>query len=175
MVIYSQLTGIGLSNYGLKKTLPKLIVTAVLANVSFLICSLAVDVSNIIGDSLRGVFESVEESVLAASDLDSVDISYASIYGALAGGSVLAIGGAAVAFSQGMIWMFIPTALGALVAAASGLITIALRQAVVVILIMIAPLAIVANILPNTEKWFTKWKDLLTRMLVFYPMFSLLF
>ena len=40
VVIYSQLTGIGISNYGLKKALPKLIIAAIMVNLSFLICSL---------------------------------------------------------------------------------------------------------------------------------------
>ena len=42
VVIYSQLTGWGITNYGIKKALPKLIVVAILVNLSFLICSLAV-------------------------------------------------------------------------------------------------------------------------------------
>ncbi|MDO5452006.1 MAG: hypothetical protein Q4F56_02870, partial [Candidatus Saccharibacteria bacterium] len=58
VVIYSQITGVGISNYGIKKALPKLIVVAILVNLSFLICAIAVDVSNIIGSSLRGVFDS---------------------------------------------------------------------------------------------------------------------
>lgn len=175
IVIYSQITGIGISNYGIKKSLPKLIVAAILVNLSFIICLLAVDASNIIGNSLRGLFNSVQETVLANNSIEVGAASYTGMYSAIAGGTALAIGGTAVAFETGAIWMLIPTALGALVAAVTGLITIALRQAVVVLLIMIAPLAMVANILPNTEKWFKKWKDLLTKMLVFYPMFSLLF
>ena len=175
IVVYSQITGIGISNYGIKKSLPKLIVAAILVNLSFIICLLAVDASNIIGNSLRGLFNSVQETVLANNSIEVGAASYTGMYSAIAGGTALAIGGAAIAFDAGAIWMLIPTALGALVAAVTGLITIALRQAVVVLLIMIAPLAMVANILPNTEKWFKKWKDLLTKMLVFYPMFSLLF
>lgn len=175
VVIYSQLTGLGISNYGVKKALPKLIVTAVLVNLSFLICSLAVDVSNIVGNSLRGVFTSVEETALAAGGTELESISLSGIYSAMANGGVLALGAGAISFELGMIWMLIPIALGAIVAVVTGLITIALRQAVVVLLIMISPLAMVAYMLPNTEHWFRKWKDLLTRMLVFYPMFSLLF
>ena len=53
VVIYSQITGIGVSNYGIKKVLPKLIIAVVLMNLSFLLCSVAVDVSNILGSSLR--------------------------------------------------------------------------------------------------------------------------
>ena len=178
VTIYSQLTGVGISNYGIKKALPKLIIAAILVNLSFVICSLAVDVSNIIGQSLRGVFTAIEESTIGAMDLgggQGVYVLMAQAYSALAGGVPLAIGAGVIAFETGAIWMLIPTVLGAIVAVVTGLVTIALRQAVVALLIMIAPMAIVAYILPNTEEWFKKWKKLLIRMLVFYPMFSLLF
>ena len=176
VVIYSQLTGVGISNYGIKKVLPKLIVVAIMVNLSFIICSLAVDVSNIIGNSLRGVFTSIEESTLTTMQVtDEMYVSMAEMYASMAGGTALAIGAGAIAFETGAIWMLIPVVLGAVVAVASGLITIALRQAVVTLLIMISPLAFVAYMLPNTEQWFKKWKQLFTKMLVFYPMFSLLF
>lgn len=187
VVVYSQLTGIGISNYGIKKVLPKLIVTAVLVNLSFLVCIIAVDLSNIIGSGLRDVFTNIEESVLAgmssassaataAGDLSrEAKLSYADMYSSLAGGAGVTIGGVAIAFETGAIWMLIPVVLGAVVAVASGLITIALRQAVVTLLIMVSPLAIVAYMLPNTEQWYKKWKQLFIKMLVFYPAFSLLF
>ncbi len=173
IVIYSQITGIGISNYGIKRALPKLIIAAVLVNLSFLICSLAVDVSNITGNGIRGLFASVGESALEGGEASSVSI--ASTYGALISGSSLAVAGGVIALELGAIWMLIPTVLGAIVAVVTGLITIALRQAVVALLIMISPLAMVAYMLPNTESMFKKWKDLLIKMLVFFPMFSLLF
>ena len=179
VVIYSQLTGLGISNYGIKKTLPKLIVMAILINLSFLICSFAVDVSNIVGHGLRSVFDSVEQATMAnmGSTVDSTTmaVSMADMYSSMAGGTALAVGAGLIAFETGAIWMLIPTVLGAIVAVAAGLITIALRQAVIMLLVMISPLAFVANIMPNTEDLFKKWKKLLTRMLVFYPAFSLLF
>ena len=52
VIIYSEATGNGfgtMSNYSVKKTLPKLIVFAILINVSFYICVAAVDISNIVG------------------------------------------------------------------------------------------------------------------------------
>ena len=174
VVVYSQLTGYGITNYGIKKTLPKLIVAAILVNLSFVICSIAVDLSNIVGNSLRGLFTSIEETTMSSMNITG-GMKMSEMYASLAGGSTLAIGAGMVAFETGAIWMLIPTILGAIVSVVIGLITIALRQAVVALLIMIAPLAIVAYILPNTDKWFKKWKDLLVKMLVFYPMFSLLF
>ncbi len=187
VVIYSQLTGVGIANYGIKKALPKLIIAAVLVNLSFLICSLAVDVSNIIGESLRGLFVAVQETAFGSIAAGSTEVvvngdmsraeklAYANMYSSLASGATVATAAGFIAFESGAIWMLIPVVLGAIVAVASGLITIAMRQALVTLLIMVAPLAIVANVLPNTENLFKKWRQLLTKMLVFYPMFSVLF
>ena len=74
-----------------------------------------------------------------------------------------------------VLWMSIPVILGAVIAVVAGLFTIAGRQAVIYLLVMISPLAFVAYLLPNTEKYFDKWKALFTKMLIFYPMFSVLF
>lgn len=181
IAIYSQITGVGISNYGIKKALPKLIIAAIMVNLSFLICSILVDASNIIGAGLRGIFTSIEESTvpyfLGAEGAASAETNVAmtELYGALAGGTGLAVTAGFVAFEGGEIWMLIPAVLAALISVVVGLITIALRQVVVILLIMIAPLAIVAYIMPNTESLFKKWKNLLVRMLVFYPMYSLLF
>ena len=184
VVIYSQITGLGINNYGIKKILPKLIIAAILVNLSFLICLGLIDLSNIIGGALRGIFSSIGEAALPATEMvyttsgdltREMKLSYANMYGDLAGGAAIAIGSGVIAFETGTIWMLIPVLLGALVSVVTGLITIALRQAVVILLIMVSPLAIVAYILPNTEGLFKKWWTLLKQMLVFYPMFSLLF
>ena len=175
IVIYSQITGLGISNYGIKRALPKLIIAAVLMNLSFLICLLLVDLSNAIGNGLRGVFMAISNSALLGGAESGVNVSTAGFYGTLGGGVAIALAGGVIAFETGAIWMLIPLLLGAFVSAFAGLFAIALRQAVVALLTMISPLAMVAYILPNTENLFKKWKDLLIRMLVFYPMFSLLF
>ena len=55
IIVFSQLTSFGVSNYGIKRLLPKIIIAAILVNVSFYICAIAVDLSNILGNSLRGI------------------------------------------------------------------------------------------------------------------------
>ena len=176
VVVWSQITGLGINNYGVKKALPKLIIAAILVNLSFYICSIAVDASNIFGDSLRGLFESIAESTTVGDGATAMTgVQMSEMYQGMAGGAAVAIGGTMVAFETGAIWMLIPLVLGALVSVVIGLITIAMRQAVVTLLVMVAPLAMVAYILPNTEQWFKKWRQLLFQMLIFYPAFSLLF
>ena len=51
--IVSYLTGWGVSQYNIKSLLPRYIVTAILVNMSFFICAIAVDISNILGRSVQ--------------------------------------------------------------------------------------------------------------------------
>ncbi len=176
VVIYSQITGYGISNYGIKKSLPKMILVAILINLSYLICVVAIDVSNILGNGLRGAFSSIQEAVLSSNEIPvNEGVTMGEIVKAVVLGGGLAVGGVTIAIEYGLIFMVIPTLLGGLVSVVAGFVTITLRQAVVALLVMISPLAFVAYMLPNTEDWFKRWKKLFTQMLTFYPAFSLLF
>ena len=180
-VILSQLTGIGINNYGIKKVLPRIIVTAILVNLSYIICTLAVDLSNIFGIGFRGVFENIENIAVANGSISDIarNISASSIIAGVigVGGATAAVGGALVVFGglEGAIWMLLPIILSGVFAVAAALITMAARQSLIFILAMISPLALVAYMLPNTEGWFKKWYQLFLRMLVFYPLFSILY
>ena len=52
IMIYSMATSTGLSNYDVKKMLPRLIIVVIAVNLSFYICAALVDLSNIIGAGL---------------------------------------------------------------------------------------------------------------------------
>ena len=175
--IYSQITGLGISNYGLKKALPKLVVAAVLVNLSYIICAIGVDVSNIVGANLHGLFENIQlQAINIGGAAEASRITWTQLTGALIGGGAIAGLGIAVAGGLGaLLWPLLGALLIGVISVLIGLLTLGLRHALISILIMIAPLAIVCYLLPNTEKWFTKWKDIFISMLIFYPMFSLLF
>ncbi len=177
IIIYSQVTGLGLNNYGIKKTLPRLIIAAILVNLSFIICVAAVDLSNIIGKSLHDFLGGVAENALASGAVSAdVSVDFYSVFTTIAAGGV--IGALAVGLAGGplgLLLALIPVILSGIIAVIIGLVTISLRQAVIILLVAIAPLAFVAYLLPNTEKWFKKWTNTFAQMLFFYPMFSLLF
>ena len=180
VVIYSQVTGFGINNYGIKKVLPRIIIAAILVNLSYIICALAVDVSNILGGSLRGIFTNIQAATYSGAANDIANFSIGDIIGAGLGtaavGTGVVIAGLAITGGLGAaLWMLLPVVIAGIVAIVAALVTLAARQALILLLIMIAPLAFVAYLLPNTESWFKKWKDLFIRMLVFYPMFSVLF
>jgi hypothetical protein len=176
VMVFSQVTSIGISNYGVKKILPRLAAVAIIINLSYFICAIFVDLSNIVGGGLKDIFDSVAESAVANSNIDVSALSLQSLFLMIGGGTVAGVAGLTVAggFSGALI-LLIPVALSAVVALLAALFTMAARQAIVTLLVIVSPLAVCAFLLPNTEKLFKKWKDLLIQMLILYPMFSVLF
>ncbi len=179
VIIYSQITGFGINNYGIKRTLPRIIVAAILVNLSYLICILAVDVSNILGVGFRGIFQSIQADAIANSTISeaAANTSVAGIVATILGvGTIGTIGALTIAGGwTGLIWLLIPVILSGAIAIISAVVTMAARQALILLLIMISPLAFVAYLLPNTERWYKMWVNMFARMLFFYPMFSILY
>lgn len=167
VVILSQVTGIGVSNYGIKKILPSLIIVAVLVNLSFFGCQLLVDVSNILGSGLKDLFEGFK--VVSDNEVSLSTIG-TGIFSTLTSGAAL-FGAATIATSTWELWI-LPLLLALLVAFISMMffyVLLAVRQALLLILIIIAPLAIVCYALPNTKKMFDRWWKIFWALLVLYP------
>ena len=178
VIIFSQLTGVGIDNYGIKKSLPKLIVAAILVNLSFLICQLAVDLSNIFGGSLYNLMNDMGRDILTES---TVTIDGSTGYmgaGALTCVAILvAIAGFVGAFWQNGIAVLIPLLVGALSVAISIaflFILLSVRQAGVVVLVVVSPIAFVAYLMPNSKKLFDKWLKAFEGLLLLYPICGLL-
>lgn len=180
VVIYSQLTGGVLTNYGIKKMLPRIIVAAILVNISFWICALAVDISNILGKSLQDLFMNIIPS--SNSDGGNNLSVWQDITGWIlaGGGAALAVGGVTLAAlsSGGFLAaaaLALPMLVGVLTAILAAVLVLVARQAIIVILVVISPLAFVAYLLPNTESWFSKWRGTFATMLLLFPIISLIF
>ena len=163
-VIFSQISNVGVSNYGIKKILPRLIIGALLVNLSFYLCQLAVDLSNILGFSLKGVLEG------AASGIDTQSAAAGSISTFMAG--ALALTGAALFL---FLAVSIPTITALLLALLVVLVILIVRQAAIILLIAVSPLAFAAWLLPNTENLFKKWISMFKGLLVVFPVVSLLY
>lgn len=171
-IIYSQLTSVGISNYGVKKLLPKLIIAAILVNVSYWICAIAVDLSNISGTSLKGMLDSISKSLYvtggSAAETGGGGLWDGITVGLLTGGAI----GIGLYVGLSALLPLIVTAAFAIVMV---LLVLTLRQALIVILIVVSPLAFVAFLLPNTESLFKKWKDIFMTLLLMFPIIALIF
>ena len=163
-VIFSQISNVGVSNYGIKKILPRLIIGALLVNLSFYLCQIAVDLSNILGFSLKGVLEG------AASKVGTQSAEVGTFNTLIVGGLTLAGAGLFI-----FLAVSIPTIMALLLALLVVLVILIVRQAAVILLIAISPLAFAAWLLPNTENLFKKWVSMLRGLLIVFPVISLLY
>ena len=163
-VIFSQISNVGVSNYGIKKILPRLIIGALLVNLSFYLCQLAVDLSNILGFSLKGVLEG------AASGVGTQSAEVGTFNTLIVGGLALVGVGLFI-----FLAVSIPTIMALLLALLVVLVILIVRQAAVILLIAISPLAFAAWLLPNTENLFKKWVSMFRGLLIVFPVISLLY
>lgn len=183
VIIYSQVTSAGISNYGVKKLLPRLMVAAILVNVSYYICAIGIDLSNISGHALQDAFMQIRTTVLTTghSSGGSIEVfTWENLTALILSGGAAAVGIRAFLVGEGgvltsAIILLLPVLLGALLAVLMVVLVLAARHALIVILTIISPLAFVCYLLPGTEKWFEKWRKMFMTMLIFFPAFSLLF
>ena len=176
-VIFSQITGIGIDNYGIKKILPKLIVMAILINLSYIICQLAVDLSNIIGSGINSMFTGIAAQLNTNASTPSLYFSgLVNLVSAAVG--IVAIAGVAVAVVTTVIpggWaVILPILLSMLSAVLSVFfmfVVLFVRKALAVLLVAISPLAFASYILPNTKKMlYDKWLNIFKGILLLYPL-----
>jgi hypothetical protein len=178
VVILSQVTSVGISNYGIKKMLPEIIMAAILINLSYFICQAMVDLSNIVGYQIRSLLDAIITTPGAGYASVSPDGGTTGFLAVIVGVAI----GAAVAttiatiLSGGIFALVMGILMALLVAAVAILmmfVLLVVRQIGVIALVVLAPLAFAARILPNTQGLFKKWWSAFTALLVVYPVCGL--
>lgn len=198
VIVYSHITGAGLSNYSLKKMLPRLIVGAVLINMSFYVCAAAVDLSNIVGST---VYSTLKESIAPPAPTPVQEdknqapmrttpvinpetgeeitwskivnwMAYAASTSAVAG---VAAGAGAGLLMNGGLAAFIPIIIGVVLAIMIVVLCLLLRQVLIIAFIVISPLAIAAFLLPNTKPLFDRWLKSFIPLLMLFPVIAFVF
>lgn len=161
-IIVSQATSYGISNYGVKKMLPRLAIAGVLINISFYLCAFAIDISNIAGASIMGFM--AEQNTVSESLNKQIggNGGEGNVFGPILGGIALVV----------LVVLFLgPLLLGVLLT----FFMLVARQIILICLVVVAPVAIAAWLLPNTESFFNKWRKLFTDMLMAYPLVMFIF
>lgn len=179
IIIFSQLTGLGIANYGVKKMLPRLVIAAILVNISYFVSQLAVDISNILGYAIRDVFAGITGQMQLGGDsiidaqADPLGLGGSGGLATLVGSviTIVAVGALVYAYMAALI----PLLIAAVCALVMILFILIARQAIIILLVVLSPLAFVAFLLPNTEGLFKQWRKLLTAMLLLFPIIALVF
>lgn len=177
VIILSQVTNMGINNYGIKKMLPRLVVAAIAVNVSYYICQIVVDLTNILGfeiqNALAGIANSIGPSVFGSAS------QYGSGFATGTDDGVLTVIIIAALASTAAVWLILGPGIAVITAAIITLLAIILilmlRKALIVLLIVVSPIAFVMYLLPNTEKYFSKWMRMFGQLLMVFPVVGLLF
>lgn len=163
-IIFSQISNVGVSNYGIKKILPRLIIGALLVNLSYYLCQIFVDLSNILGHTLKDALESGAGEIGTTSE--------AAGWGSAIAATIVGVGGVA-AFAA--LAIGIPTLAAGFLAIMTVFIILVVRQAGIILLISMSPMVFAAWLLPNTEDLFKKWLKMFRGLLLVFPIISLLY
>lgn len=178
IIIFSQLSSVGITNYGVKKMLPRLIIAAILVNLSYFISQIAVDLSNILGGSLKTVLDNLAVFPGGTGNpIGSGKDFFGNLVGGVLGGQLLLAGAAAAGAAAyiGGAALLIPIVLAAVLALVVTILILIARQALIVLLVVVSPLAFLAMLLPNTENLFKQWRKIFVALLILYPAVALLF
>jgi hypothetical protein len=155
VMVFSQALSVGpFDAYTVKKILPRLLIAAILITLSWPLIGLMIGLSNGIGNGVRYLIYA------PFHNLPAVNFS---------GGDEALVGGLGIGSALGL---FGTLTLGIMAALAlfTGLVIIVLRQIVVVLLAILAPIALVLYILPGTEKAWKIWWNSFWGALIMFPL-----
>lgn len=173
VVIFSQVTSIGISNYNIKKILPKLIITAILVNFSYLILGVLIDLSHIIGNGIGSAIRTIAGESMSAEASAQASNTISTIAGAVAGAGVIGGGVAIATTGPAIILPVVLFIITTVISVFFGFVMLTVRQAAIIMVIVLAPLAMVLYALPNTAAITKKYVSTLKALLMLYPMFVL--
>lgn len=165
VVIYSTATSTGgLSNYDVKKLLPRIIIFAIAINLSFYICMALVDLSTIVGKGIFGLLmggstgappQLINSAQKTAGVLESAGIVVAMV--AIAAVLVILVGAPIILALLAIVFALV------------------VRGIALMILVIVSPVAIALYLFNNQglSKGFTMWRDNYIKLLLVYPLFML--
>ncbi|MEK7153857.1 MAG: hypothetical protein AAB834_07950, partial [Patescibacteria group bacterium] len=158
VMVASQAAGLGIVDaYTMRKLLPRLLFSAVAISLSWDFMEFLTQLSNDAGNGMRTLIYAPFRDLANAG-------------GSIGGGSLFALTligtGAALGFGFIGLLSFVVTGLLASLVAIAVLV---LRKMLIILLVMMAPLALAAYVLPNTQKLWDLWKSSFVAVLVVFP------
>lgn len=170
-IIYAQISGHNAGSYNIKRLLPKLVIGAVLVNISYYLCAAAVQVSNVLGSATLDIMKGVAERIgTPAMTLDSAANGFED--------GILIDMTSAVLTKTGTVWILLAPVAAIIISIAvvsgAGLILLIARKVIVSMLVLVSPILFVAYLLPNLERFFQQWMRLFIQLLMLYPVIAFL-
>jgi hypothetical protein len=152
---------LGLDSYTIKKTIPRVIAAAILVQFSYYFAAFIIDLGNIAGGGL--------EALVNTAGINDIEFDFTKMSGFLTTGIITALG------IPGIFVITLVAVISATIAVMVIVATLLLRQVLITTLVLLSPLAMVAWVLPNTQKIFKFWFSSLVKATLLYPIIIMLF
>lgn len=164
-------TALGLelfSAYTVKKALPRMVAAIIFITLSWYICLFLIGLFNVVGSGMIGLITSPFglKGTITLADLFTPSFGGFVVQG---GGIYLAI----VALSAGQVVPILLLYLGgAVLVFFLAFLILTLRQMMVLMLVLAAPLAILAWIFPGNDKMWKLWWGTFSKLLIMFPLIT---
>lgn len=183
VIVIGQMVGGGLVDaYTAKKVLPKLLLAAILINLSIYIINFLVDITNVIGNGIGNLlfapFSELGVSKFIPSGANQITAAVGTGLALVAGGTGIAgFLGALLFGGFGSVAVFIGLAIiiPAMIAVLGVFVVLVIRKGLLLLLVISSPIAFILYALPNGEKYFKQWWDILIKTLMMYPIIVIIF
>ena len=176
VLIYSQLTGRGSGGYNIKRMLPRLVLAAIAVNLSYFLCVILIELTNIIGDSILAIFADLSSRV-GRTIMPIGGASNSSLISAFQEGTLTNITTTALS-KTATVWVLLAPIAAVTISiatiCAAMFILLIMRKTVIAMLILVSPVLFVAYLLPNLERFFFQGVRLFGQLLILYPIIALL-
>jgi hypothetical protein len=146
-----------LDAYTLRKLLPRILISVVFITLSWSVLEFLITLTNDVGNGIRA---------LIYMPFQGNGVEFGAISG-LATAGLLGVGGVTLG-AMGLLSLVVTALLAVFIA----FMVLVLRELVIVVLVLMAPIGIACLILPNTRKGWQLWQNSLTVMLVVFPIIS---
>jgi hypothetical protein len=181
--------------YTIRKMAPRLLVGAIAVNLSIYLGVAVADVAKVVGNGVGGL---LTQPFIGAGNFNyrlgdsgvvanALGVAFGGIsVAAVAGTGFLSVivfrafraegnGALTAAAINGLMWVFLFVLLPILLISLAVLVTLVIRQGLLVFLVIIAPVAFALYVLPGTERYFKTWWSLFSKTLMVYPIISVIF
>ena len=182
VIVFGQTIGGGIIDaYTAKKVMPRILVAAILINLSVYIVGLLVDITNVLGKGIGQLMMAPVADLLNVAPSPGAQLGavLTTVLALFLGSAGIAgfLGGFLTAgfLGKAAVFILIGIIVPAMLAILAVFATLVIRRGMILALIMVSPVAFALYCLPNTEQYFKKWWNLLFETLLVFPIVVVIF
>ncbi|MBI2285360.1 hypothetical protein HYU82_00865 [Candidatus Saccharibacteria bacterium] len=172
VMVISQALGSGpFEAYTVRKVLPKLAVAVIALQISWEATLWVIGIANDLGNGIKDILTSPFGGA-GNMDLNSLlkNLDGKGIWSGVTNFTLVAMIIAAITFFSPFLWLFVLVVFSLLVSVLIALATLMFRNVLIIASVIFVPLAIIAWVLPGTERYWKLWKDNFIKLLLLFPL-----